>query len=208
MLMPCISCIACILFFFFFFYSCFINDITIFFAAFLGPILLVLAFNVVIFVVVIVILVKHLIKRSKEKVNSLSSLKLVLNITGVCCLLGLTWIFGALTITKANQAFQIIFTVTNSLQGFYIFLFFCVLNGDVRSTWLKTLPCKHLTSMVTHTTKESSKSQSTSGSALLSHSHSNSKEVESDHAKDKGRSAQVEERMELTMVNNYGNVEN
>ena len=189
-------------------FSCFINNVTVFFAAFLGPILLVLAFNVVIFVVVIMVLVKHLIKRSKEQVNTLSSIKLVLNITGVCCLLGLTWIFGALTITKADQAFQIIFTLTNSLQGFYIFLFFCVLNGEVRSTWLKTLPCKRLTSLKTCTTKEPSKPQSTSGSTLLSHSHTNSKEVESDHTKDKGRSAQVDEQMELTLVNNYGYVEN
>ena len=186
---------------FFFFFSCFINSVTVFFAAFLGPILLVLAFNVVIFVVVIVVLVKHLIKQSKENMNYFSTIKCMLNITGVCCLLGLTWVFGALTITKADQAFQIIFTLTNSLQGFFIFLFFCVLNGDVRSTWLKTLPCKRLTTKMMCTTKEPSKPQSTSGSALLSHSHTNSKEVESDHTKDMGWSAQVEEQMELTMVN-------
>ena len=181
---------------------------TVFFAAFLGPILLVLAFNVVIFVVVIVVLVKHLIKRSKEKVNTLSSIKLVLNITGISCLLGLTWIFGALTITKADQAFQIIFTLTNSLQGFYIFLFFYVLNGDIRSTWLKTLPCKRLTTKIKCTSREPSKPQSTSGSALLKHSHTNSKELESDHTKDMGLSGHVDEQVELTMVKNKGHVEN
>ena len=206
-----ISCIAFVLFFFFliFFFSCFINNVTVFFAAFLGPILLVLAFNAVIFVVVIVVLVKNIIKQSKEKVNYFGTIKLVLNITGVCCLLGLTWVFGALTITKADQAFQIMFTVTNSLQGFYIFLFFCVLNGNVRSTWLKTLPCKRLTTKMMCTTKEPSKPQSTSGSALLSHhSHTNSKEVESDPTKDMGWSAQVEEQVELSMVIINGNVEN
>ena len=196
MSVPLISCIAFILFFFIFFFSCFINNVTVFFAAFLGPIFLVLAFNVVIFVVVIVVLVKNVIKRSK-KVNNFG------------CLLGLTWVFGALTITKADQAFQIMFTVTNSLQGFYIFLFFCVLNGNVHSTLLKTLPCKCLATKMMCTTKEPSKPQSTSGSALLSHhSHTNSKEVESDPTKDMGRSAQMEEQVELSMVIIKGNVEN
>ena len=140
--------------------------------------------------------------------NNLTTIKLVLNITGICCLLGLTWVFGALTITKADQAFQIIFTVTNSLQGFYIFIFFCILNGDVRSTWLKTLPCKRLTIKMMCTTKEPSEPQSTSGSALLSHSHTNCKEVESDHTMGMGWSAQVEEKVELSMVIMNGDVEN
>ena len=188
--------------------SCFINNVTVFFAAFLGPILLVSAFNVVIFVVVIVVLVKHLIKRSKEQVNNSGTIKGMANITGIFCLLGLTWVFGALTVMKADPVFQIVFPLTNSLQGFFIFIFFCVLNGDVRSTWLKTLPCKRLTTKMMSTSKEPSKPQSTSGSALPSHSHTNSKEVETDHTKDMGRSAQVEEQVELNMVIINGDVDN
>ena len=139
---------------------------------------------------VIGILVKHLIKRSKEQtVNNFKMIKLMLNITGICCLLGLTWIFGALTITKSDQAFQIIFTVANSLQGFFIFIFFCVLNGDVRS---KTLPCKRHTTKMTCNTKESAKSQHSSlRSTLPSCSFTdNSKQLE--------WSAHVEEQVELT----------
>ena len=177
--------------------SCFINNVTVFFAAFLGPILLVLAFNVVIFVVVIVVLVKHLIKRSKKQVHSSGTIKRMANITGILCLLGLTWVFRALTVMKTDQAFQIVFTVTNSLQGFFIFIFFCVLNGDVRSTLLKTLPCKCLTSKMTCTSREPSKPQSISGSV-----------VESDHTKDMGRLAQVEEQVELNVVIINGDVDN
>ena len=162
----------------------------------------------VIFVVVIVVLVKHLIKRLKEQVNNSGTIKGMANITGIFCLLGLTWIFGALTVMKADQAFQIIFTVTNSLQGFLIFIFFCVLNGDVRSTWLKTLPCKRLTTKMTCTTKEPSKPQSTSRSVLPSHSHTNSNEVESDHTKDIRRLAQVEEQVEQNVVIINGDVDN
>ncbi|KAL5476198.1 hypothetical protein EMCRGX_G026114 [Ephydatia muelleri] len=156
---------------------CFINNVPAFFAAFLGPILLVLAFNAIIFVVVILTLVKHLIKRSKEPMNHFGTVKLISNISGICCLLGLTWVFGALTITKADQAFQIMFTVTNSLQGFFIFIFFCVLNGDVRSAWVMSLPCKCRTTKTISNTKEPPK-QCTVGLTLPVHNHSNSKESE------------------------------
>ena len=64
------------------------------------------------------------------------------NITGIVFLFGLTWIFGAFTILKADQAFQLIFTVTNSFQGFLIFIIFCVLNSDVRLVWAKKLQSK------------------------------------------------------------------
>ena len=132
----------------------------------------------------------------------------MLNINGISCLLGLTWIFGALTVMKADQTFQIMFTVTNSLQGFFIFIIFCVHNSDVRLTWLKTLPCKRLTTKMMCTTKEPSKPQSTSRSALLSHSHTNSKEVESAHKMDIGPSGHVEEQVELNVVIINGDVDN
>ena len=131
-------------------FSCFINNVTVFFAAFLGPILLVLVFNAVIFVVVIVVLVKHLMKRSKGQTNTI---QLMANITGISSLLGLTWVFGALTIMKADQAFQIVFTVANSLQGFFIFIFFCILNNDVRSVWLQYLLGKRPTTKTEKLTK-------------------------------------------------------
>ena len=132
----------------------------------------------VIFVVVILALVKHFVKRSKGPTNNYSTVKLLSNITGVFCLLGLTWVFGAFTIKKADLAFQIMFTVTNSLQGFFIFIFFCVLNGDVRAAWVMSLPCKCRTTKSTSNTKEPPKPQCTVGLTLPVHNHSNRKESE------------------------------
>ena len=110
------------------------------------------------------VLVKHLMKRSKKQTNTI---QLMAKITGISSLLGLTWVFGALTIMKADQAFQIVFTVANSLQGFFIFIFFCVLNNDVRSVWLqyllgkyhKTKPCSTEKIMKPQPTLESSDSK-------------------------------------------------
>ena len=61
-------------------------------------------------------------------------------------LFGLTWLFGGLTVTgvldsNASVAFQVLFVVLNTFQGFYIFLFFCVFSKDARDSWLELLCC-------------------------------------------------------------------
>ena len=67
------------------------------------------------------------------------SIQLMINIISVFVLFGLTWIFGALTIMKAAQIFQIVFTILNSFQGFLIFILFCVLKKEIRSSWADIL---------------------------------------------------------------------
>ena len=126
--------------------SCFINNSTAFFAAFLGPILLILLFNMIIFVLVIVTLVRHQWRLSKEHNRKFDGVKLLINVASIVFLFGLTWIFGALTVVNANQAFQIVFALSNSFQGFLIFIFFCVLNNDVRLVCIHKLLGKQLAS--------------------------------------------------------------
>ena len=126
--------------------SCFINNTTAFFAAFLGPILLILLFNMIIFVLVIVTLVRHQWRRSKEYNRKFDAVKLLINVASIVFLFGLTWIFGALTVVNANQAFQIVFALSNSFQGFLIFIFFCVLNNEVRLVCVHKLLGKQLAS--------------------------------------------------------------
>lgn len=46
--------------------------------------------------------------------------------------LGLSWSFGILTMVTDEIVFNYIFAVLNSLQGFLIFIFHCVLNKQVR----------------------------------------------------------------------------
>ncbi|KAH3726689.1 hypothetical protein DPMN_052558 [Dreissena polymorpha] len=46
--------------------------------------------------------------------------------------MGLTWVFGVLAINEGTLIMQYIFAVLNGLQGFFIFLFYCVLNRQVR----------------------------------------------------------------------------
>ena len=121
--------------------------------------LLVLVFNTIIFIVVIVVLVRHTIRRSKRDHKRIDVIQMMGNVISIVLLFGLTWIFGTFTILKADQAFQLTFTVTNSFQGFLIFIMFCVLNGDIRLAWAKLFLCKRLASLVTVPTKHSTSSR-------------------------------------------------
>ena len=70
-----------------------------------------------------------------------TAVRLLISITGVMFLFGLTWLFGAFTVADASLAFQILFVVFNSLQGFFIFLFICVFSKDTRELWIEKLSC-------------------------------------------------------------------
>ena len=113
-----------------------------FFGAFLTPILIVLLFNLVMMVAVVTVLVRHIrhtMDRTMEKWKLKTAFRLLISITGIMTLFGLTWIFGALTISRASLAFQILFVVLNGSQGFFIFLFLCVFSTDARELWKELL---------------------------------------------------------------------
>ena len=111
------------------------------FGAFLVPILAILVFNSIVFVIVIRVLLKHSRKkygnRDKKVVNTVR--QLFISSFGIMFLFGLSWAFGALTISAASEAFQYLFAIFTSLQGFFIFLFFCVLGKEARESWLQLL---------------------------------------------------------------------
>ena len=54
-------------------------------------------------------------------------------------LFGLTWVFAAFTVNDASIAFQFLFAIFNSLQGFFIFLFYCVVSRDARMLWVSVI---------------------------------------------------------------------
>ena len=124
--------------------SCFIGNTGVFFGAFLGPIFAILIFNTIIFVIVMSVLTKKIRKKyaTTDHANRKIIFRLMISIMGVMSLFGLTWVFGALTIREASTAFQFLFALFNSLQGFFMFLFFCVFGMEGKMFWLKVLCCK------------------------------------------------------------------
>ena len=54
-------------------------------------------------------------------------------------LLGTTWVLAFFAVEEVTVIFQWLFCITNSLQGFFILIFYTVRNQDVRNAWLKAL---------------------------------------------------------------------
>ncbi|XP_045171745.2 adhesion G-protein coupled receptor D1-like [Mercenaria mercenaria] len=97
---------------------------------FLIPVMLVILINLIIMVVVIRIMcgTAYMSKKtSTEKVKSG-----VLSIFVMMPIMGLTWMFGIFSMDEETVIFQYLFAVFNSLQGFFIFIFHCVMNKKAR----------------------------------------------------------------------------
>ena len=117
--------------------------------------------NVVIFVLVIGVLIRHTqnkLDRTNQQMNKKTAIGLLISIAGIMFLFGLTWLFGALTVTgfgsaTASTAFQVIFVICNAFQGFFIFLFFCVFNKDARDLWIELLSCGRYKSKPLHSSQ-------------------------------------------------------
>lgn len=108
----------------------------------MGPITLVLTFNMFLFVFILIVIVchtAHRLKGTRKAVKWRHTAKTMLGLTGVMVLFGVTWIFGFFTILGAAPYFRFLFAIFNSLQGFFIFLFFVVLSKEVRELWIAAL---------------------------------------------------------------------
>ena len=162
--------------------SCFIGEPGVFFGAYLAPIFAILLFNTVVFVAVICVLIKHSRKRmpNKTQASRLAVVRLMIKIMGVMTLFGLMWVFGAFTIREASTTFQILFAIFNSLQGFFIFLFFCVFGKEGRELWLQVLCCGKKIPGVTASLRPAAKQQPQTTNRKLSEPSTISNSLKSD----------------------------
>ncbi|XP_067046687.1 adhesion G protein-coupled receptor L4-like [Acropora muricata] len=96
---------------------------------FVAPVLLVCVANAVLLSLVIGEILKMQSDRASNVENLRQAAKACVFLSP---LLGMTWVFGILSVTKASLVFQYIFTILNSLQGFFIFLLHIIRNADVR----------------------------------------------------------------------------
>ena len=147
--------------------SCFIGEPGVFFGAFLGPIFAILLLNAVMFFTVINVLIQRSLWKKvaiKDQANRQSVFRLMTSIIGVMALFGLTWIFGAFTVREASTAFQFLFATFNSLQGFFIFLFFCVFGREGQKRWLRVLCCGRKIPGITVPKQKNAKQSHTSSS--------------------------------------------
>ena len=128
----------------FYHFSCFFDHIGVWFGVFLGPIFAIILFNIVVFVLVVRVLLKHSkrkIVQASEKKKYTGTIKTLISIVSIMLMFGLSWLFGAFTISGASIVFSWLFVISNSLQGFFLFLFFCVVGKDARDEWKSLFTC-------------------------------------------------------------------
>ncbi|XP_007469175.1 PREDICTED: EGF-like module-containing mucin-like hormone receptor-like 3 [Lipotes vexillifer] len=100
--------------------------------AFLGPVCAIICVNFVFFILVLWILKRKLSSLNSE-VSTIQNLKmLTLKATAQLFILGCTWCLGIFQMGPAARVMAYLFTIINSLQGFFIFLVYCLLSQKVR----------------------------------------------------------------------------
>ena len=112
---------------------------TPFYAAYLTPIILIVCCNLIILGFVLKTLWKRSPVRKDQKMDGMKNVRIT---AGCSILMGVTWIIGLFAIADLKYAVQVLFCIFNSLQGFFIFIFYCVRNQDIRKAWTKCFSYK------------------------------------------------------------------
>ena len=103
---------------------------------------------------------------------------MVISLTGIMSLLGLTWVLAVFTVvgvsTNHHAAFglQWLFVFFNALQGFFLFVFFVLLSSDAQKSW-QALVCHKRKTTELSTSKTKVKNGATSATTKSSKSVSN-----------------------------------
>uniref|UniRef100_A0A7N8YCQ0 Adhesion G protein-coupled receptor L2-like n=1 Tax=Mastacembelus armatus TaxID=205130 RepID=A0A7N8YCQ0_9TELE len=105
--------------------------------SFIGPVTLIIVVNVIFLVVTMYKMVKHStsMKPDSSRLGGIRSW--VLGAFALLCLLGLTWSFGLFFLNESSIVMAYLFTIFNTLQGMFIFIFHCLLQKKVRKEYSK-----------------------------------------------------------------------
>ncbi|XP_071411204.1 adhesion G-protein coupled receptor G2 isoform X2 [Pithys albifrons albifrons] len=116
---------------------CWIKNRIVFYITAVGYFCLMFLINVSMFIVVLIQLCR--IKKKKQLgTQRRTSIQDVRSVVGLTFLLGITWGLAFFTV---NEVFTYLFTIFNTLQGFFIFIFYCVTKENVRKQWRRYLCC-------------------------------------------------------------------
>ncbi|XP_034006812.1 adhesion G-protein coupled receptor G6 isoform X7 [Trematomus bernacchii] len=119
---------------------CFIKNSVVFYTTCVGYFCLVFLLNVAMFIVVMMQICGRNGKRSNRTLREevLRNLRSVVSLT---FLLGMTWSFALFAWGPVYLAFTYLFSIFNSLQGLFIFIFHCALKENVQKQWRRFLCC-------------------------------------------------------------------
>ncbi|NXL93900.1 AGRG2 protein, partial [Alectura lathami] len=116
---------------------CWIKNRIVFYITAVGYFCVIFLINISMFIVVLIQLCR--IKKKKQLgAQRKTSIQDLRSVAGLTFLLGITWGFAFFTV---NEVFTYLFTIFNTLQGFFIFIFYCVTKENVRKQWRRYLCC-------------------------------------------------------------------
>ncbi|XP_049729389.1 adhesion G-protein coupled receptor G2 isoform X3 [Elephas maximus indicus] len=122
---------------------CWINSNAAFYITVVGYFCVIFLLNVSMFIVVLVQLCR--IKKKKQLgAQRKTSIQDLRSVAGLTFLLGITWGFAFFAWGPVNITFMYLFAIFNTLQGFFIFIFYCVAKENVRKQWRRYLCCGKL----------------------------------------------------------------
>ncbi|CAI9744543.1 adhesion G-protein coupled receptor G2-like [Octopus vulgaris] len=105
-----------------------------FYVTFLAPVVIILIFNITIFILIIW---RIILKQSNKKLGHKRRKVRVVGFVGLVFLLGLTWVLAFFAVNEATEVFEFLFVIFNTLQGTFIFIFYCVCKKDTRDVIIK-----------------------------------------------------------------------
>ncbi|XP_016139813.1 uncharacterized protein [Sinocyclocheilus grahami] len=107
--------------------------------SFLGPVCVILALNIILFIKIIISL-NSTLKTLNPEVSQMKQTKImVFKTLAQFVVLGCSWILCFFT--NGSKVLEILFLILNSQQGTFIFLIYCVFNNEVRQQYRKFFRC-------------------------------------------------------------------
>uniref|UniRef100_A0A3P8VNC9 Adhesion G protein-coupled receptor L2 n=1 Tax=Cynoglossus semilaevis TaxID=244447 RepID=A0A3P8VNC9_CYNSE len=117
--------------------ACWLSVDNHFIWSFIGPVTFVIMLNLIFLVITMYKMVKHstTLKPDSSRLENIKSW--VMGAFALLFLLGLTWSFGLFFISEASVVMAYLFTIFNTFQGMFIFVFHCLLQKKVRKEYSK-----------------------------------------------------------------------
>ncbi|XP_029939075.1 adhesion G protein-coupled receptor L2 isoform X17 [Salarias fasciatus] len=117
--------------------ACWLSVDNHFIWSFIGPVTFIIMLNLIFLVITMYKMVKHstTLKPDSSRLENIKSW--VMGAFALLFLLGLTWSFGLFFISEASLVMAYLFTIFNTFQGMFIFIFHCLLQKKVRKEYSK-----------------------------------------------------------------------
>ncbi|XP_034737710.1 adhesion G protein-coupled receptor L2 isoform X4 [Etheostoma cragini] len=141
--------------------ACWLSVDNHFIWSFIGPVTFIIMLNLIFLVITMYKMVKHTttLKPDSSRLENINNYRVcdgyyntdlpgyednkrfikswVIGAFALLCLLGLTWSFGLFFINEASIVMAYLFTIFNTFQGMFIFIFHCLLQKKVRKEYSK-----------------------------------------------------------------------